>query len=411
MWERLPKDEDFLHVRMGTTSQPLCLTLEPAETPPLAQLDPVAASALHRLLTTHRVQHGLPASVSLSAWARVQVTGEASPARALARSLVVNAAVMHSPESLVVAALVGPDAREEWDWLKWLPHALSPRERDAIGPMRLVAESVDELLELLPDDITDRPRFGPTSQPPAPHVLVIVDGARLPRHNPLVTEDGVLGVTVLDLPEQWGELDSTSTLRLAVDASRRGMPSAQVPFEILSLSRGGAKGLADQMSVTEAEAASRRLAPMFVSGEVEVRDALTSSTELVDLLGLGDVRDFDPATAWRPRLQRDRLRVPIGVGCQRPGRRTRHQGVRPAGHGPARARHRRHRLRQVRAPAHPRPRPRDDALVRAAQLRPRRLQGWCDLRRHGRHAARLGRHHQPRSGAHPRRAHAGRAPG
>ena len=32
------------------------------ERPETAQLDPVAASALHRLLTTHRVQHGLPAS-------------------------------------------------------------------------------------------------------------------------------------------------------------------------------------------------------------------------------------------------------------------------------------------------------------------------------------------------------------
>ena len=314
VWERLPKDDDFLHVRMGTTSQPLCLTLEPAETPPLAQLDPVAASALHRLLTTHRVQHGLPASVALPAWARVQVTGEAGPARSLARALVVNAALMHSPDTLVVAAVTGPDARAEWDWLKWLPHALSPRERDAVGPARLVVDSVDELLELLPDDITDRPRFGPTSQRPAPHLLVVVDGARLPRHNPLVTDDGVLGVTVLDLPEQWGELDSTTTLRLAVDAAQHATADGQVPFEILSLSRGGAKGLADQMSLTQAEAASRRLAPMFVSGEVEVRDALTSSTELVDLLGLGDVRDFDPTTAWRPRLQRDRLRVPIGVG-------------------------------------------------------------------------------------------------
>ena len=82
VWERLPKDDDFLHVRMGTTSQPLCLTLEPAETPPLAQLDPVAASALHRLLTTHRVQHGLPASVSLSAWARVAGHRRGRPARA-----------------------------------------------------------------------------------------------------------------------------------------------------------------------------------------------------------------------------------------------------------------------------------------------------------------------------------------
>ena len=104
VWERTPSDADFLQVRMGTTSQPLCLTLEPPETPPLAQLDPVAASALHRLLSTHRVQPGLPASAALRAWAHVEVTGDADPARALARSLVLSAAMQHAPEDLVVAA-------------------------------------------------------------------------------------------------------------------------------------------------------------------------------------------------------------------------------------------------------------------------------------------------------------------
>ena len=34
----------------------------------------------------------------------------------------------------------------------------------------------------------------------------------------------------------------------------------------------------------------------------------------MDLLGLGDVRRFDPGAAWRPRPARDRLRVPIGLG-------------------------------------------------------------------------------------------------
>ncbi len=45
------------------------------------------------------------------------------------------------------------------------------------------------------------------------------------------------------------------------------------------------------------------------------------------------------------------------------------------------------------------------------QLRPGRLQGRRDVRRHGRHAARLGDHHQPRRRAHARRPHAGRAAG
>ena len=314
VWERSVSDGDFLQVRMGTTAQPLCLTLEPPETAPLAQLDPVAASALHRLLSTHRVQPGLPASAALRAWSHVEVTGDADPARALARSLVLAAAMQHAPDDLVVAALVSREARSEWEWLKWLPHALSPRERDAVGPVRLVGESVHDLLSLLPLEIVERPRFGPSDQASLPHVLLVVDGGDVPPGNPVVTPDGVLGVTVLDLPDQWGELTSPTTLRLAVGPRlERGPRAGTVPLEIISLARGTAHGIADQLSTVRAEAAARRLAPRYAGDEPEVRDALSASTELVDLLGTGDVRDFDPDGAWRPRLQRDRLRVPIGV--------------------------------------------------------------------------------------------------
>ena len=34
----------------------------------------------------------------------------------------------------------------------------------------------------------------------------------------------------------------------------------------------------------------------------------------MELLGLGDIHTFDPASSWRPRPARDRLRVPIGIG-------------------------------------------------------------------------------------------------
>src|SRR5690606_13640119 len=50
VWERSPEDLDFLRVRIGKADQGLCLELEAPETAPLAQLDPVAASAAHRFL-------------------------------------------------------------------------------------------------------------------------------------------------------------------------------------------------------------------------------------------------------------------------------------------------------------------------------------------------------------------------
>ncbi|MFN8044883.1 MAG: type VII secretion protein EccCa [Dermatophilaceae bacterium] len=319
VWERRPGGEHFLQVRMGSTPQKLCLTLEAAETAPLAQLDPIAASGLHRLLSTHSVQPGLPASVALPGWARIEVTGEAAPARSLARAMVAHAALMHSPEDLVIAALVSRESRAEWDWLKWLPHAQSGRQRDALGPARMVSDSLSELLEWLPDNVAERPRFVPGGAE-APHVLLVIDGGRVPINHPVVAGDGAMGVTVLDLPEQWSELTSPHTLRLAVEGSAAGPqvdgpPETVVPMEIITLARATTRGAADQLSVIEAEAAARRLAPLYAGGEVEVvRDNLTATSDLLELLGLGDVRDYTPEKAWRPRLQRDRLRVPIGVG-------------------------------------------------------------------------------------------------
>ncbi|WP_406831426.1 type VII secretion protein EccCa [Pedococcus sp. KACC 23699] len=317
VWERGSGDDDFLHVRFGRTSQPLCIALEAPETPPMAQLDPVSASALHRLLTTHRVQPDLPAALSLTFFSRVEVAGDENPTRGLARAMVAAAAAQHAPDQLLVAVVASDEALPHWDWVKWLPHNQSPRERDGVGPSRMVTTSVTDLELLLPADVRERPRFGRGGQPVLPHILIVVDGGEVPPGNAIVTEEGVLGVTVLDLPERWDELDEPGRIRLALEAPATSGPRAgQVPLQIITVGGQPAHGFADQLSIVQAEAAARRLAPLYAGAEPERRDSLTSSTELVDLLGLGDVRDFDPETAWRPRLARDRLRVPIGVGAQ-----------------------------------------------------------------------------------------------
>ena len=42
----------------------------------------------------------------------------------------------------------------------------------------------------------------------------------------------------------------------------------------------------------------------------------TAPAGLPELLGIDGIGAFDPATSWRPRSARDRLRVPIGVGSE-----------------------------------------------------------------------------------------------
>lgn len=313
VWERTPDHDDYLFARVGVGSQPLCLDLEPPQTAPLAQLDPVAASAAHRFLVTHRVQQGIPLAVDVRSVPLLQVAGTEQTTRALARAIVCQLATFHSPDQLQIAVLASDRALPSWDWVKWLPHAHSTRERDAVGAARMIGTTLAEIESLLPEGLRDRPRFGPTaSETPMPHVLVVVDGGHVPVGNAILTSDGVLGITVLELPERWDELDDPWTLRFLVGDQQA---DGSAPVDVLRLGLEPTHLTGDQLSIAEAEATARRLLPLHLDSGPE-RDDANASSELVDLLGLGDIRDLDLEVAWRPRLPRDRLRVPIGLTPQ-----------------------------------------------------------------------------------------------
>lgn len=303
VWERGPADPDFLDVRIGVSEQPLCLTLQAPDLPPLAQLDPVCASAAHRFMLTHELQPDLPLALPLKRYARVEVTGGETDVRGLARAMVIGAATAHHPENLVVAVVADAATLPRWEWAKWLPHTHSRRVQDGVGPARMIVSSFDELARLLPTELSARPRFtGGTGR--SPHVLVVVDGVPRPVHDPVFRADGVDGVTVLDLPARWGALEEADTVRLALDA-------AAGTGEVVALGDAVRAFTPDTCSEAEAEATARRLMPLY-AGPAAVEGRGTAQLDLTDLLGLPDVRDIDLDVAWRRRLERDRLRVPIG---------------------------------------------------------------------------------------------------
>lgn len=92
-WERVPADDDFMILRCGTHSVPLCLQLESPELPPLAQLDPVSASAAHRFMLAHKTLHNMPYGIDLRKYKRVELLGNESQTQALARAMICQAAV------------------------------------------------------------------------------------------------------------------------------------------------------------------------------------------------------------------------------------------------------------------------------------------------------------------------------
>ncbi|MBC7630358.1 MAG: type VII secretion protein EccCa [Flavobacterium sp.] len=311
LWERGSEHESRLQVRYGTSSQPLALELVPPESAPIDQLDPVAASALHRLLAVHRVQPDLPAAIDLRAFSRVEVTGRAEHSRALARSIICEASAFHAPGQLIIAVLCDERYLDEWEWLKWLPHAQSPVESDAVGPSRMLTSSLDDLAAMLPQDISERPRFGADQPAAVPHLLIVIDGAQVPPDSHVLPQEGIHSVTVLDLPEHWDELDDPDRLRLELGAQL--LPNGMADVTAQRVREEPLRSAADQLDIATAEAFARRLAPLGTTEGAAGDETLAGTPDLIELLGIGSVRDFDPDSAWAHRPARDKLRVPIGV--------------------------------------------------------------------------------------------------
>ena len=309
MWERRTGDPDFCHVRVGRGHQRLATRLVPPQTGPVDELEPIATVALRRFVRAHSVVSELPIAISVRGFAAVSLTGDEDTCRALARAIICQLATFHTPEDLMIAAVVGGPARADWEWVKWLPHAQNPYRSDAVGSERLVVNSLVELEECLQEGLVDRQRFSRNAAPVSdqPQIIVVLEGGDVSGEERIVLEEGLAGVTVLDLSDSLGTL-----------AARRGLRLVATPEGIGARSAAGVEKFADPdaMTVTEAEALARNLAPyrMVVGGDEQGEDPLLAGVSFMELLGLPDAMTFDVDQAWRPRPLRDRLRVPVGVG-------------------------------------------------------------------------------------------------
>ncbi len=311
MWERRQSDPDFCHLRAGRGSQRLATRLVPPQTGPVDELEPIATLALRRFVRAHSIVPELPIQIAIRGFAAVGLSGERHLTRGLARALIGQLVTFHTPDDVLVAVVTAGRAKEEWEWAKWLPHAQHPSMIDGIGQLRMMAGSLGQIEDWLDDELRDRQRFTRNAppQPDQPQVLIIIDDGEVTREEEVILQEGLVGVTLLDLSDSLGSLTARRGLRLVVEEDRLGARSAS-----------GVEWFArpDTMTVAEAEALARKLSPYRLgaaAADEGGEEPLLTNPSLLELLGIaGDPMTFDVQQAWRPRPIRDRYRVPFGVG-------------------------------------------------------------------------------------------------
>lgn len=328
VWERRPTDSDFLDVRIGMSATPLCSPLRlDLDANPLADHDPELVPQAQSVISKYEQIPDAPVVVPLRDTSALAITGNLPATRSLLRMMLCSIAAFHAPDDVRIMAYFPPQARDEWTWLKWLPHTRrlhQPRglKKQDPEPLCLLAETPGAFEALLTDQILPelerqrRMNEAARSQEVIPHqrFLIVLDGfspdsplARMPALEQLFREGAELGVTIISLVQE--RRNEPFLLQARLEISEIGL----LRYEETKL--GGRRIEAVHPDTAEARACeriARTLAPLVV-GEKGVQRDLSEDVPLLTLLGIPSPDEVDARKTWQPRSRHDLLRVPIGV--------------------------------------------------------------------------------------------------
>ncbi len=318
LWSREGGTYDLFAFRYGSGTQPLGLVFERPPIDPMTEMDVVCLSAMERFINVHDHTDNVGKFLFLGDFSHIELAGEGEAVYDEMRAIMMHLACFIDPSKLKIAVLCSADRLGEWEWVKWMPQARSSIVRDAVGPARMISTDPAELAEMIGTDIAMRGPFQYGDEIPAyPHLLLVCDGAEFPASSPFGSFSGVKGVTIMSRAREWTPMKSHTTLRLLIhpNPDRKG---ADV-VDVITMDSMPEQAFADRLSAVQAEAIARRMTPFATQQNLEEADTPVGRSDesrqkdLMELVGIGDIRDFDPEKQWRRREGRERLAAPFGV--------------------------------------------------------------------------------------------------
>ncbi|MDQ3945872.1 MAG: FtsK/SpoIIIE domain-containing protein, partial [Actinomycetota bacterium] len=269
LWERRDGDNDALRLRLGLTDRPAAIEIagrgEDAPPPP--------------------VLPAVPVTVDLARAGVFGVAGAPAARRSVTRWLLAQLATLRSPAELQLIVLTEAEAADDFDWLRWVPHA---RVAEPGAPLVLIGndkasreERLKELLKLL--DVRDAAAAEHGGGLMTPVVVVLIDGVRALRSLPgvprLLKEGPGLGLFTIGLDSDTTRLAEEGKAELVLDpAGVLGELHVEGADPVTDI-------LVDQVSAGWADGLGRALAPLRdVGGEEEA--VIPTSVRFVDVAGL-----------------------------------------------------------------------------------------------------------------------------
>lgn len=289
LWERSPGDVDFLQLRVGTgpvEARVELLGRVPANTPSASIAD-------------------APLTLDLPAAGVVGVAGSADHVEDLVRSIIIQIGALHAADDVTLTLLADHALKEQWEYLRWLPHAFDRRQGQA-----RIASSPDEVSNVVADllAVVAERSAATDVKPEEFHVVVLADADRLRRR--------------ADVAELLRTGPASGVFAIALGAEAARLPEecrsiAQVAdSEVLVEDRSSHQswsGAADGLAPERATAAARQLAPIRRVSGAQRESSLAESVTMFEMLG------YRPTTtavahSWS-QLTAETTSIPIGASA------------------------------------------------------------------------------------------------
>lgn len=330
MWDRDLASDQFSVVRVGVGKVKLAMALEKPPVVRQQDLEPATGHALRKFLNAQEYIDDMPKVVWLQRFAGLSFVGDMEQARGLARAMICQLAAFHNPADLQV--VVVSSAPQQWEWVKWLPHAQHATMRDGCGERRMVFTSPAELEAFL-DEAGEGDREAwraPSSGLNAstqPLRVIIDDGCGSPEEWAGLT--GATGYTgdcfirlAASTPPRPSSLGNRYWLGFSPDATfhiRDGvLRRPPVPPTFAPLGQEGSRDLysdnasksdemnesfyavADQLSIEDAELFAVSLAGWRSQGSGPTAAAVVEADKrtVLDVVGISDPRNLDTDRMW-----------------------------------------------------------------------------------------------------------------
>ncbi len=294
LWERRLGDEDFLAARLGTTSLPSLLEMD--DTWRRSQ-SPVAGE-LGEVLDRHRILEDVPFVVQRQDAPVVGLIGDRALVEGLARSLVVQAVTLHSPQELGLVLLSGD---RSWEWARWLPHV----EAGTTAGLSWDSPSARALATAVDAELTAQVEATRARAVAGRPLLIVVDvsAGRLPEVRRLTALAAAGPSQVVVLAEHSRQLPPEVVLEVDCEPGAATLRGPHLPDAVTRI-RPEYVDVAD--AATSTATLARYQDPRASTGGHSMGGGL------LGLLEAGSPDRVDAARFWSTRPD-PALRVPVGV--------------------------------------------------------------------------------------------------